>query len=186
MGSPRQRNEAHPFLWRSTLQLPASPKEWGDKINTLVEINKENHRAQIRTQQSENANKPNNNVQNSNQSNMLEKVKPPADGSTEDMEISDEEEEGKEEKRKQELYDQFVRKTIYLLGNGMTQNIQKDIIKVKLQFLIWCQINLLQIFERSIINKYNTWWQEQQEAEAEKSRIQAANNLRPEVHSTSI
>ena len=61
--------------------------------------------------------------------NILEKVKP-VDGSTEDMEISDEEEEGKEEKRKQELYDQFVRKTIYLLGNGMTQNIQKDIIKV--------------------------------------------------------
>jgi len=108
-------------------------------------------------------NKPNNNVQNLDAP-ILDKVKP-VDGSTEDMEISDEEEEGKEEKRKQELYDQFVRKTIYLLGNGMTQNIQKDIIK---------------IFERSIINKYNTWWQEQQEAEAEKSRIQAANNLRPE------
>jgi len=73
--------------------------------------------------------KPNNNEQNLDQPNILDKVKP-VDGSTEDMEISDEEEEGKEEKRKQELYDQFVRKTIYLLGNGMTQNIQKDIIKV--------------------------------------------------------
>ena len=129
--------------------------------------------------------KPNNNVQNPDQHNMLEKVKP-ADGSTEDMEISDEEEEGKEEKRKQELYDQFVRKTIYLLGNGMTQNIQKDIIKVWKIVVFYSILLSIKIFERSIINKYNTWWQEQLEADAEKSRIQAANNLRPEVHSNNL
>ena len=51
-----------------------------------------------------------------------------------DMDISDEDEENKEEMRKRALHDQFVSRAIHQLSTDLIKNIEKDVLRVRYFF----------------------------------------------------